>query len=163
MAIRHLILILFALTAAPEAARADLVDDCRFAKDPGFRIERCTVALESGEWTADKLGWAYVNRGAAFDDLHQHKRALEDYAVALRLDRDDPDALFNRANTYCEMNRSKDAVTSYLGAVLRSERISRRLQTFLQGHGDYTGPIDGDFGRGSRAALLVWADRECTR
>ncbi len=160
---RSAIFIVAALLASGATAEAGVVEDCRFAKDPNFRIARCTDAVNSGEWSDVKIGWAYVNRGAAFDDLHQHERALEDYTVALRLDRDDPDALFNRANTYCEMNRSKDAVTSYLGAVLRSERISRNLQTFLQGHGDYTGPIDGDFGRGSRAALLVWADRECAK
>ena len=158
---RHLILISFALAAAVGPARADLVDDCRFAKDPNHRIERCTAALNSGEWSGEKLGWAYVNRGAAFDDLQQHKRALEDYNAALKLNRDDPDALYNRANAYCKLNRTKDAIASYLGAVLRSERVSRTLQTFLKDHGDYNGPIDGDFGSGSRAALRAWAGREC--
>ena len=159
---RYLIPVLFALTTAIGHAGADVVDDCRFAKDPSFRVKRCTDALGSGEWTELKLGWAYVNRGAAYDDDRQLGRALDDYARALKLDRDDPDALFNRANTYCELNWRKDAVASYLGAVLRSERISRVLQTHLKGQGDYKGPIDGDFGRGSKAALLAWADRVCT-
>lgn len=158
---RGVIFILAALIANGAAAETDIVHDCRFADDPRVRIARCTEALNSGEWTEAKTGWAYVNRGAAYDEQQRHKLALEEYATALRLDRNNPDALFNRANTYCEMKKTKDAVTSYLGAVLRSERISRRLQTFLQAHGDYTGPIDGDFGPGSRAALLAWSDREC--
>lgn len=159
---RQLIPILFALIVTAAPVRADIVDDCRFAKDPSFRIKRCTDAVGSGEWTELKLGWAYVNRGAAYDDDGQLGRALDDYARALKLDRNDPDALFNRANTYCELNWRKDAIASYLGAVLRSERISRILQTHLQGHGDYKGPIDGDFGRGSKAALLAWAGRVCS-
>ena len=158
---RGAIFIVAALLASGATAEAGVVEDCRFAKDPNFRIARCTDAVNSGEWSDVKIGWAYVNRGAAYDDQHQHKRALEDYAIALRLDRDNPDALFNRANTYCELNLPKEAVTSYLGAVLRSERIARNLQTFLKGHGDYGGPIDGDFGQGSRAALRAWAGRVC--
>ncbi|MEM9060414.1 MAG: tetratricopeptide repeat protein [Pseudomonadota bacterium] len=148
-------------TLRATGASAGLVEDCRFTEDSQARIAHCTKAIDSRKWRGFRRAWAFVNRGAAYDDLKQYDRALEDYSKALRVYPDDPDALHNRGNTYCEMGRRADAVRDYRSAVAVSERISRLMQVFLRDLGHYSGAIDGVFGSGSQEALRRWAQSAC--
>ncbi len=77
-----------------------MVKDCVQKLDPDRRVRGCTAVIRSGQWQGKDLAWAYYNRGIAYKNLKDYRRAIEDYDQALRLDPDYVKAYNNRGYAY---------------------------------------------------------------
>src|SRR5207248_8403457 len=69
---------------------------------------------------------------SCYEDMHQHKRAIEDYDEAIRLDPKNADAYNNRGAVYKRLGQNKSAIESYtqaLEADPRSEEHTSELQS----------------------------------
>lgn len=74
-------------------------------------VSLCTRAIMSGELTGDELIGAYINRGVAFRNLGEYKRAIEDYSAALKYSPNDAMIYANRANARRELGELKTALS----------------------------------------------------
>ncbi len=113
---RHTIVLaatLAALLALAAPARAGISEDCVQIDDPDLKVGGCTAVIRSGEWSGKNLSWAYNNRGYAFSDLGEHRRAIEDYDQALRLDPDNALAYNNRGYAYDDLGEYRRAILDY--------------------------------------------------
>lgn len=72
-----------AATASP--ASADTADDCVQFDNLALKIEGCTAAIHSGDWSGVDLAWAYNNRALAYQHLGDEAQALRDIDMALEL------------------------------------------------------------------------------
>lgn len=72
-------------------------------------VDFCTDAINSGDLTGDDLVGALINRGVAFRNLQQYKRAIVDYTAALDLAPKDAMIYANRANARRELGELKNA------------------------------------------------------
>lgn len=72
-------------------------------------VDFCTTAIESGDLSGDDLVGALINRGVAFRNLKQYKRAIVDYTAALKLAPNDAMIFANRANARRELGELKNA------------------------------------------------------
>lgn len=84
---------LFALAAAlPAAAQREeqFRAWCHYTTGPRATnqqtIEGCSALIAAGREPAGKLYEAYVNRGSAYATTGDHKRAIDDYGEALKLE-----------------------------------------------------------------------------
>ncbi len=102
---------LFATVA--QDARADFVDDCVQSSDQDLKIGGCTAAIQSGQWSGKDLAWAYNNRGNAYRDLGEFRRAIEDYDQALQLDPGVAAAYSNRGIAYAELGELRRAIEDF--------------------------------------------------
>lgn len=103
-----------ALAAAP--ARASGVEDSNNCYDQ-FRggdmkaaIGYCTKAIDSGELDEADLVGALINRGVAFRNEGDYKRAIVDYTTALKHAPKDAMIYANRANARRELGELKPAL-----------------------------------------------------
>jgi tetratricopeptide (TPR) repeat protein len=79
----------------PLTARADFESDkrdCHRQRTPQTAIAACTRLLGSGRLFTHNQAIVYVNRGAAYSNLKQYRRAIQDFNKALRLKLTDPAA-----------------------------------------------------------------------
>ncbi len=97
---------LAALLALAAPARAGMEEDCVQEYDRDLQISGCTAVIGSGQYSGRNLAIAYNNRGIAYDDLGEYRRAIEDYDRALRLDPDDALAYNNRGIALDNLSRS---------------------------------------------------------
>ena len=106
---------------------------------------------------------AYYNRGVAYRKLGQHQRAIADYDQALRLDPGNADAYHNRGVAYEDLGQLDQAVRDWERAIdIQGTSRIRWWQEWTRKKGHYRGAIDGIYGPGTRAALMVCArDPEC--
>jgi tetratricopeptide (TPR) repeat protein len=72
-------------------------------------VKFCTEAIESGDLEKADLVGALINRGVAFRNLGEYKRAIVDYTEALKGAPDDPLIYANRANARRELGELKHA------------------------------------------------------
>jgi S1-C subfamily serine protease len=136
-----------------------MIEDCMLARGQ-VSISACTVAIRSGQWQGNDIAWAYYNRGTAYMNLGEYRRAIEDQDKALRLNPGLVLAKQNRALAMVNLNqsgetyqRSGSRITPGVsnpdldrGTVLSAQRILAQL-------GFYDGAIDGIVGPKSRGAV----------
>ena len=72
-------------------------------------VDFCTRAIDSGDLQQDDLVAALINRGVAFRNLGNYRRAIVDYTAALKLTPNDPMVYANRANARRELGELKHA------------------------------------------------------
>jgi tetratricopeptide (TPR) repeat protein len=104
---------------------------------------------------------AYFNRGRDFEELGDPEAAVRDYARALEADPDYVLARLSRAAAHCDLGNVDEAVADQLALLEIGHFTAEQMQEFLKSREFYTGPIDGIFGQGSRAALRAWAEAGC--
>ena len=59
---------------------------------------------------------AYFNRGVAYQDSGEHKKAIEDYSKAIELDPEDADAYKIRGEAYAELGQQDAAEADFCKA-----------------------------------------------
>ncbi len=116
MRVLSLIALVLFVSSLAAPVRAGMVEDCVQERDPDLAISGCTAVIRSGQYSGKNLAWAYYNRGLAYYNLGEHRRAIEDYDQALRLDPGDALAYGNRAWALYLVGRNTEA----LGDVDRS-------------------------------------------
>ncbi len=102
-------LVLFVSLLAPPA-RAGMEEDCLQDRDPDLQISGCSAVIRSGEYSGKNLATAYNNRGNAYGNLGEYRRAIEDYDQALRIDPGNTLAYNNRGNAYDNLGEYRRAI-----------------------------------------------------
>ena len=159
--ILSLIAVVVFLSALAAPARAGMVGDCGQQYDRDLQISGCTAAIRSGQWQGKDLAWAYTNRGVAYADLGEYRRAIDDYDQALRLDPGNAIAYTGRANARCRSGHVEAALDDRMQALRLGAFSAKDLQTYLRNRGFYNGAIDGDVGPISKRALRDWTVAGC--
>ncbi len=108
-----------ALVVPAAPAQAGIVEDCVQTEDIDLAISDFTAEIESGKLQSHELARAYYNRGSAYGDLGEYRRAIADYDAALQIDPDDADAYNNRGNVYSNLGEHRRAIEDYDQAVRR--------------------------------------------
>ena len=106
------------IAAIAQPASAGMVGDCLQENDMDLRIGGCTAMIRSGEYSGKNLAIAYKNRGLAYNNLVEHRRAIENYDQALRIYPEYAFVYFNRGVAYNDLGEYRRAIESY-GRALR--------------------------------------------
>ena len=85
-----------------------LWEDSKF-KNPQMAVDYWTRAISKKQNTVQ----AYNNRGIAYHELKQYKKAIKDYSQAIKLDPAFVSAYNNRGNSYYELNKYDLALADY--------------------------------------------------
>lgn len=94
------------------------------ALDPQFRIDGCTVLIETQDDPA-LLATAYNNRGGAYTDLGQYREARRDLDEALALDPSMAPAYVNRGWAFYGLDQNRRAIADFDQAIsLDPDRVS---------------------------------------
>lgn len=104
---------------------------------------------------------AWHNRGVDHEELGNYRKALEDYRKTLTLAPDHRGSHIGLATASCKLGRIKASAEARLIAIRKGLIAPKDMQRLLQAEGFYRGPIDGLFGKGSRAALRAWTRKGC--
>jgi tetratricopeptide (TPR) repeat protein len=104
---------------------------------------------------------SWHNRGVDFEELGQHRKALADYAKAITLDPRHVGSHVGLATANCKLGRIKASAQARLALVEKGLIPALAMQQILKDDGFYAGPLDGLFGKGSRAALRAWTRKGC--
>ncbi len=117
MRLISLIAVVVFLSALAAPARAGMAEDCNQEYDRDLQIGGCTAVIRSGQWQGKDLAWAYYNRGVAYGNLGEYRRAIEDYDEALRLDPDYAVAYNNRGSAYSNLGEYRRAIGDFARAL----------------------------------------------
>ncbi len=113
MRIFSLIAVVLFVSSLAAPARAGMVEDCVQERAPELGISGCTAVIRSGQLMGKELAWAYYNRGAAYFNLGNATRAIEDFDQALRLDPGYADAYIGRGTAYGNLGEHARAIEDY--------------------------------------------------
>ena len=88
------------------------------AGDHRAAIEHYSRAIEDGSLTRLGLALTFHNRGVAFHELGDYRRAIEDYDTGLRYQPSDAHVDYtNRGRAYVELNQHQQAIADYTTAL----------------------------------------------
>lgn len=110
---------------------------------------------------APKSASAWHNRAVDFEELGQYKKAIQDYRQSITLDPKHRGSHLGLATSNCKLGRIKASIAARLALIDKGLMSPLEMQQILQKDGFYKGPLDGLFGKGSRAALRTWTRRGC--
>jgi tetratricopeptide (TPR) repeat protein len=96
------------------------IQDCNDAQDLNKQIAGCSHYISSGQAEGENLVTAYVNRAIALSVKKQHKKALADFAAALKVEPQSWIALYNRGIVFFDLGRDEEAIRDF-GAAIRSD------------------------------------------
>lgn len=92
---------------------------------PDRRIEYCTEAIKSRNWSGKDIAWAYNNRGITYASLGQYDQAIEDFSYAIKLDPQDGLLRYNRANARRDKRDYEGAIAGYTEAIELDSNYAR--------------------------------------
>lgn len=107
-----------ALVLVP-VAQADLERDrrvCVRPSSPQAGIDACTKLLKSGQFLQITKAVIYYNRGNAYVDLKRYRKAIADYAEAVRIRPRYAKAYLNRGLAYQRLGERRQAIFDYRAA-----------------------------------------------
>ncbi len=120
MRILSLIAVVLFVSSLAAPAWAGTEEDCVQNRDLDRLISGCTAVIRSGQYSGRRLAIAYNNRGGAYNELGEYRRAIDDLNQALRLDPGDAVAYNNRGVAYGNLGDPARAIEDY-GQALRSD------------------------------------------
>jgi len=127
------------------------------AGDPAGALPDC---LESEKLRSDDPS-TYNSLNIVYLRLKRPADALAASNNAIRLAPNDGGYVNGRANAYCMMGNAEASYNDRLQALSMGRFTPDGLQRALQARGYYNGPIDGNFGDASKAALKRWTEAGC--
>lgn len=101
------------------------------------------------------------NRAVDLEELGRYAEALDAYRAVSTAAPDHLGSRLGQASASCKLGRVNASAEARLGALADGLLDARTLQIRLRDEGFYRGPIDGLFGKGSRAALGAWTRAGC--
>ena len=113
MRILSLIAVVLFVPALAAPAWAGMKENCEQERDWNLKISGCTGAIDSGQWQGKDLASAYNNRGLAYINLGEHRRGIENYNEALRLDPGYALAYYNRGTFYYGLGEYRRAIEDF--------------------------------------------------
>lgn len=122
------------------AARAD--HEAALQIDPGYVSARHNLAVD-------------------LEELGDYRAALAAYREILKTEPGHKGAQIGLATATCKLGRVKASAEARVRAISTGALDATEMQALLQDEGFYKGPIDGLFGKGSRAALWAWTRTGC--
>ena len=122
---------------------------------PALADHERALALEPGYVAA------MHNRAVDLEELGRLTQALEAYQAVRRADPAHGPSRIGIATVTCKLGRIKASGDARLAAIQGGALEAAAMQRILRDEGFYRGPIDGIFGKGSRAALRAWTRQGC--
>lgn len=101
------------------------------------------------------------NLAVDLEELGDYEGALTAYREVLRRDSTHRGAQVGLATATCKLGRVKASAEARAAAIYSGALDPTEMQVLLKDEGFYKGPIDGLFGKGSRAALWAWTRTGC--
>ena len=101
------------IAAIAQPASAGMVENCFLGQYPDVRLLGCTAIIRSGEYSGKDLALAYKNRGKAYFNLGKHRRAIESYDQALRIDPEYQSAYSGRGYAYDGLGEYRRAIQDF--------------------------------------------------
>ncbi|MFK7945055.1 MAG: tetratricopeptide repeat protein [Paracoccaceae bacterium] len=101
------------------------------------------------------------NLAVDLEEMGEYRAALTAYRAVLAQDPAHKGARVGLATASCKLGRIKSSAEARVSAITRGALDASQMQVLLQSVGFYKGPIDGIFGKGSRAALWAWTRAGC--
>ena len=96
-----------------------------------------------------------------YQNMGRHEQAVDAATRAIQ-GNDKIAGYFNtRANAHCMVGNIDESMNDRMVAMNKGLYTPKRIQEILAGKGFYKGPLDGNFGQGSRAALRDWTQAGC--
>ncbi len=108
--------VLFVLAVVPASAHADSVMDCNDDSDPARQIRGCTTVI-GRTMLGDPLSTAYMNRGIAYAQRNDLKKAIADFTSSINANPANNFAYYNRGNVYLDLGKPKQAAADYSKAI----------------------------------------------
>jgi tetratricopeptide (TPR) repeat protein len=129
-----------ALAGCVKPVTADTVElaweQCEGAGLPDFRLLQCSAVIAFPGTTPERRAAALIVRGAIRSNAGDYGRALADFGRAMRLDRANPQAFFERAIVHQARGAYDDALRDFDAALALQPglqpAIERRAQTVEQ-------------------------------
>lgn len=90
---------------------------CYESSSPDQKIEACSAVIAAGRVDKADLATAFRNRGNAYDDLGQNRRAIRDYDNAISLNPNDAVAFNDRGTSYRATEQYALAIEDYDQAI----------------------------------------------
>ncbi|MBS0253548.1 MAG: tetratricopeptide repeat protein [Proteobacteria bacterium] len=108
--------ILAIVAVIPAAGRADAIADCNDGANLTRQIRGCTKVI-GRTMLGDPLSTAYMNRGIAYAQQHQLKKAIADFTSSIDANGDNNFAYYNRGNVYLDLGKPDKAISDYSRAI----------------------------------------------
>ncbi|MFT3729837.1 MAG: tetratricopeptide repeat protein [Hyphomicrobium sp.] len=114
---KHVVFLVFGMLAVlPATARADAISDCNGSSNTLRQISGCTKVIQR-TMLGDPLSTAYMNRGIAYAQRNQPKKAIADFTSSIEANHANNFAYYNRGNVYLDQGQAKEAIDDYTKAV----------------------------------------------
>jgi tetratricopeptide (TPR) repeat protein len=104
------------LAMIPADVRADAISDCNNGANLSRQIRGCTKVI-SRTMLGDSLSTAYMNRGIAYAQRHEAKKAIADLTSSIDANHANNFAYYNRGNVYLDLGKPQEAIGDYSKAV----------------------------------------------
>lgn len=107
----------FSLSAPASAVTPQELDWCKNTTDgiysPDLRIQGCTAAIKSGQWSGKDLAWAFVDRCFGYFAKHDNDGAVADCTQAIVLDPQNAYPYLLRGSAYLAKRDYNDAIADF--------------------------------------------------
>ncbi|MFA5955394.1 tetratricopeptide repeat protein [Hyphomicrobium sp.] len=110
----------------PVGARADSVADCNDGSNPTQQIRGCTKVI-ARTMLGDPLSTAYMNRGIAYAQRNDMKKAIADFTSSINANSANNFAYYNRGNVYLDLGKAQQAADDYSKAIALAPDMSPAL------------------------------------
>jgi tetratricopeptide (TPR) repeat protein len=104
------------LVFLPASARADAISDCNNGANLTRQIRGCTKVI-SRTMLGDPLSTAYMNRGIAYAQRHEAKKAIADFTSSIDANPNNNFAYYNRGNVYLDLGQPREAIVDFSKAI----------------------------------------------
>jgi tetratricopeptide (TPR) repeat protein len=114
-------LALFALF--PGSGKADSITDCNNNANIARQIRGCTRVINR-TMLSDPLSTAYMNRGIAYAERHESKKAIADLTSSVNANPSNNFAFYNRGNVYLDLGQPRRAIADFSKAIELAPEMS---------------------------------------